>query len=263
MDESPVLLEIADGVAAVTLNRPDKLNAFNEAMLHGLVNTFDRMERDAAVRAVLITGAGRAFCAGQDLGERAIAPGAAPPDLGDTLERLYEPLVKRITGLPKPVVAAVNGVAAGAGCNLALVCDLIIAGRSASFIEAFVRIGLVPDAGGTFALPRLVGLQRALGMALTGDAIDAERALEFGLVWRLVPDEALLDEAMALARRLAAGPTTALGLTKRLLRASFDHDLEAQLGLERELQRQAGRTSDFTEGVTAFLEKRPPRFSGC
>ena len=262
MDESPVLLAIEDGVAVVTLNRPDKLNAFNEAMHHGLMEAVDRIERDDAVRAVLITGAGRAFCAGQDLAERAIAPGETPPDLGDTLERLYEPLVQRITGLPKPVVAAVNGVAAGAGCNLALLCDLIIAGRSAQFIEAFVRIGLVPDAGGTFSLPRLVGLQRALGMALTGDAIDAGRALEFGLVWQVVPDEALPDEAMALARRLAAGPTTALGLTKRLLRGSFDHDLEAQLALERELQRQAGRTTDFREGVAAFLEKRPPRFTG-
>ncbi|HEX6143042.1 MAG TPA: 2-(1,2-epoxy-1,2-dihydrophenyl)acetyl-CoA isomerase PaaG [Geminicoccaceae bacterium] len=262
MAQTPVLVEPVGSVLTVTLNRPDKLNAFNEPMHEGLRAALAEAEADDAIRAVLITGAGRAFCAGQDLGERVMGEGDDPPDLGETLERLYEPLVRRIADLPKPVVAAVNGIAAGAGCNLALICDLIVAGRSAQFIEAFCRIGLVPDAGGTFALPRMVGLQRALGMALTGDAIDAERALAFGLVWKVVDDDALLDEGLDLARRLAAGPTTALGLTKRLLRNAAANDLEAQLALEREAQREAGRTADFREGVRAFVEKRDAHFSG-
>ena len=262
MAQTPVLVEPVGSVLTVTLNRPDKLNAFNEPMHQGLQAAFAEAEADDGIRAVLITGAGRAFCAGQDLSERVMGEGGDPPDLGETLERLYEPLVRRIADLPKPVVAAVNGIAAGAGCNLALICDLIVAGRSAQFIEAFCRIGLVPDAGGTWALPRAVGMQRALGMALTGDAIDAERALAFGLVWQVVDDDALLDEGLDLARRLAAGPTTALGLTKRLLRSAPTNDLEAQLALEREAQREAGRTADFREGVRAFVEKRDARFSG-
>ena len=211
---------------------------------------------------MLLSGAGRAFSAGQDLAERVMGEGEQAPDLGETLERLYEPLVRQVTRLPKPVVAAVGGVAAGAGCNLALICDVILAGRSAQFVEAFSRIGLVPDAGGSWALPRMVGHQRALAMALTGEAIDAERALAFGLVWQVVPDESLIEEARALARRLAAGPTRALGLTKRLVQASWSNDLESQLALERDLQREAGRTDDFQEGVQAFIEKRPARFTG-
>jgi 2-(1,2-epoxy-1,2-dihydrophenyl)acetyl-CoA isomerase len=262
MSEHPVLVEVADGVMTLTLNRPDQLNAFNEPMHHGLRDAFDRAADDDAVRAVLLTGAGRAFCAGQDLSERVMGDDDEPPDLGDTLERLYEPLVRQVTGLHKPVVAAVNGVAAGAGCNLALICDLIVCGRSAQFIEAFCRIGLVPDAGGSWALPRIIGLQRALGMALTGEAIDAERALSWGLVWKIFSDEELASEARSLTLRLAAGPTRALGLTKRLLRASYANDLDAQLTLERAYQREAGRSADFREGVRAFVEKRPPRFAG-
>jgi len=262
VSEPTVLLEVADGVAMITLNRPDKLNAFNEAMHSELAHAFDRIEAEESIRAAILTGAGRAFCAGQDLGDRVMGEGEAPPDLGDTLDRLYNPLVRRIARLERPLVCAVNGVAAGAGANLALGCDLVLAARSARFIEAFCRLGLVPDAGGTYHLPRLVGSARARGMALLGEPIPAEQAEAWGLIWRAVDDDRLLEEATALARHLATQPTKGLGLIKRALLASAANTLDAQLDLERDLQREAGRTGDYREGVAAFLAKRPPVFRG-
>jgi 2-(1,2-epoxy-1,2-dihydrophenyl)acetyl-CoA isomerase len=259
---SLVLFERADGVAELTLNRPERLNAFTEAMHRELAAHLDRIEADPGVRAVLLTGAGRGFCAGQDLGDRMMGEGDAPPDLGDTLERLYNPLVRRIRALDRPVVCAVNGVAAGAGANIALACDIVLAARSAVFIQAFCRIGLVPDSGGTWFLPRLVGEARARALALLGEKVSAEQAEAWGMIWRAVDDERLLDEARGLARQLASGPTRGLGSIKRALAASWANDLDAQLDLERDLQREAGRTADYREGVRAFMEKRPPRFEG-
>ena len=260
--EPSILLEISQHVATVTLHRPDRLNAFNEAMHAQLAHALDRIELDRAIRAVLLTGAGRAFCAGQDLTDRAMAEGDLPLDLGDTLERLYNPLVKRLYRLERPVVCAVNGVAAGAGVNLALACDIVLAARSATFIEAFCRLGLVPDAGGTFALPRLVGRARAMGLAMIGEPLPAEQAEAWGLIWRCVDDADLMAEASALARHLATQPTRGLGLIKRAILASGHHTLDQQLEVERDLQREAGRTEDYHEGVAAFLEKRQPHFRG-
>jgi 2-(1,2-epoxy-1,2-dihydrophenyl)acetyl-CoA isomerase len=260
--EPTILYEAADGVAMLTLNRPDKLNAFNEAMHGELAHAFDRIEVDPAIRAVLLTGAGRGFCAGQDLGDRVMGEGDAPPDLGDTLDRLYNPLIRRICRLERPVVCAVNGVAAGAGANLAFNCDIVLAARSAKFMEPFCKLGLVPDAGGTYILPRLVGAARARGLAFLGDSLSAEQAEAWGLIWRVVDDERLIDEATALARHLATQPTKGLGLIKRALLASATNSLDAQLDLERDLQREAGRTEDCREGVSAFMEKRQPTFRG-
>jgi 2-(1,2-epoxy-1,2-dihydrophenyl)acetyl-CoA isomerase len=262
VSEPTILLELAGGVATITLNRPDKLNAFNGAMHGELATALDRIEADVAVRALLLTGAGRAFCAGQDLGDRVMGEGDAPPDLGDTLDRLYNPLVRRLRRLERPVVAAVNGVAAGAGANLALACDLVLAARSARFIQAFCKLGLVPDSGGTYVLPRLVGPARAMALALLGEPVPAEQAAAWGLIWRVVDDDRLQGEATALARQLATQPTRGLGLIKRALNASAANTLDEQLDLERDLQREAGRTEDYREGVRAFLEKRPAVFRG-
>ena len=262
MLEPTILHEAADGVAMLTLNRPEKLNAFNEAMHGELAQALERIEADPGLRAILLTGAGRGFCAGQDLGDRVMGEGDGPPDLGDTLERLYNPLIRRICRLERPVVCAVNGVAAGAGANLAFNCDIVLAARSAKFIEPFCKLGLVPDAGGTYILPRLVGAARARGLALLGESISAEQAEAWGLIWRAVDDDRLMDEAMGLARHLATQPTKGLGLIKRALLASATNSLGAQLDLERDLQREAGRTEDYREGVTAFMAKRPATFKG-
>ncbi len=262
MGERTVRVEREGAVLRLTLDRPDKLNSFNEAMHAELAAALDGAAGDKDVRAVLLTGAGRAFSAGQDLGDRAMGEGDAAPDLGLTLERLYNPLVRRLRALDRPVVAAVNGVAAGAGANIALACDIVLAARSASFIQAFCRLGLVPDAGGTFFLPRLVGAARARGLAMLGDKLTAEQAFSWGLIWRVVDDALLADEAMALARHLAAQPTHGLALIKKALDASAGNDLDAQLDLECHLQREAGRSDDYREGVKAFLEKRQPVFSG-
>ncbi len=260
----PVLVSIEAGVMRITLNRPDKLNAFTPAVVRGIADALANAEADPQVRCLLLTGAGRGFCAGADLAEGSIAKlGAdAQPDLGATLESLYNPMILRLRALEKPVVCAVNGVAAGAGANLALACDLVLAARSASFIQAFVKIALVPDAGGSWFLPRLVGNARALGLAMTGEKISAEDAEQWGMIWKCVDDDKLAPAAAALASSLAAGPTRTLGMIKRQFQASGTHSLEEQLKLERDLQREVGRGTDFREGVAAFLEKRKPRFSG-
>jgi len=256
-----ILSAFADGVLRLTLNRPDKLNAFNEEMHLALRAGLERAHADADVRAVLLTGAGRGFCAGQDLGDR--DPNAAEkPDLGYTIETFYNPLVRQIRALAKPVVCAVNGVAAGAGANVALACDIVLAARSARFIQAFAKIGLVPDSGGTWALPQLLGEARAKALALTGEPLSAESAAEWGLIWRCLDDAALMDEAQALAARLAAGPTRALGLTKQAIQAAAINTLDTQLDLERDYQRAVGAGADYAEGVAAFLEKRKPNFTG-
>ena len=257
-----VLVSLEAGVLTLTLNRPDKLNSFNEEMHLALRAGFQRAADDPAVRAVLLNGSGRGFCAGQDLGDRDPRKGAGAPDLGATLETFYNPTLRLIRALEKPVVCAVNGVAAGAGANVAFACDIVLAARSAKFIQAFAKIGLVPDAGGSWSLARILGEPRAKALALLAEPLDAETAASWGLIWKAVDDAALLDEAKAIATRLAAGPTRGLGLTKRAIQAAATNSLDAQLDLERDLQREAGRTADYAEGVTAFLEKRKPEFMG-
>lgn len=261
MTHNPVLYSVADGVATLTLNRPEVLNSFTRPMAAAAQAALDRAAADVAVRAILLTGAGRGFCAGQDLAEAMPTEGEAPP-IADIVRGTYNPIVTRLRDVPKPVVAAVNGVAAGAGANIAFACDFVLAAEHASFVQAFSKIGLVPDSGGTWVLPRLVGPARATAMFLLGDKVTAAEALSLGLIYRVVPGDALMVEAQALAARLALMPTRALGLTKRLLNASATNDLAAQLELEAQLQAEAGASEDFREGVGAFLEKRKPAFVG-
>lgn len=249
-------------VAWITLDRPDKLNAICRPLLSELAQALDRVAQDKALRAVVLTGTGRAFCAGQDLGEPVMASADPAAAVAESLEKFYHPVLRRLHDLPLPVVAAVNGIAAGAGANLALNCDLVVAGESASFIQAFTRIGLVPDCGGTWLLPRLVGAARARALALLAEPLTAAQAENWGLIYRAVPDDALAAEARALAGRLAAGPTAAYGMIKQALDASAGNDLASQLALEGQLQERAARGADFREGVAAFLEKRPARFTG-
>ncbi len=263
MSFETIIYEETDGYASITLNRPDRLNAFTSVMHGELAEALGRVESNPAVRAMILTGAGRGFCAGQDLNDRVMGDDdAPPPDLGHTLETLYNPLVRRIQALEMPVICAVNGVAAGAGANLALGCDLVMAGESAKFIQAFCRIGLVPDGGGTWLLPHLAGRAKAMAMALLGDAIDAAEAERIGLIWKVVPDAALMDEARTLATRLATQPTKGLASIKRLITAASANSLDSQLDLERDAQRELGRSHDYREGVRAFLGKRKPEFRG-
>jgi 2-(1,2-epoxy-1,2-dihydrophenyl)acetyl-CoA isomerase len=257
-----VLVSVEAGVATITLNRPEKLNALNPDMHERLRSALERAAGEESIRAVLLTGSGRGFCTGQDLSERDVSPGAPPIDLSVSLGSYYNPLVRRMRALPKPIVCAVNGVAAGAGANLALACDIVIAARSASFVQAFSRLGLVPDAGGTYFLPRLVGTARAMGLALLAEKLTAEQAAQWGLIWKVADDATLAAEAQTLAAQLAAGPTKGYGNLKRALYASSGNSLDAQLDLERDLQRELGLSQDYREGVTAFKEKRPPRFKG-
>jgi len=255
---SSILVEIKDQVAILTLNRPEKFNAFNREMALLLQQELDAC-RQNEIRAVVMTGNGKAFCAGQDLGEVVDPQG---PGMARILKEHYNPIVTRIRELGKPVIAAVNGVAAGAGANLALCADITIAGESANFIQAFSKIGLVPDTGGSFFLPRLIGMQRAAALMMTGDKLSAAEAASMGMIWKTVPDQELLAQAMGLAKQLATMPTTALGLIKQQLNASFTNTIEEQLQLEDRLQQQAAATADFREGVQAFLEKRTARFTG-
>jgi 2-(1,2-epoxy-1,2-dihydrophenyl)acetyl-CoA isomerase len=257
-----VLVSVQAGVLTLTLNRPDKLNAFNPEMHRELREGLERAAERADVRTVVLTGSGRGFCAGQDLAERDVSDGAAPIDLSVSLGSNYNPLVRRLRALPKPIVCAVNGVAAGAGANIALACDIVLAARSARFVQAFSRIGLVPDSGGSYFLPRLVGTARAMGLALLAESLSAEQAAQWGLIWKVVDDALLSAEADALAQRLASGPTKGYGLLKKALYASSGNSLDAQLDLERDLQREAGLSEDYREGVRAFKEKREPRFTG-
>src|SRR5450755_2744893 len=261
MDEMPILVERRDGYRIVTLNRPQRLNACNEAMLCALRDALSEAESDPTCRALLLTGAGRGFCAGQDLGDRLSKAGETSV-LGGVLEAYYNPLVRKLRALPFPIVAAVNGVAAGAGANIALACDIVLAARSASFVQAFARVGLVPDSGGTWTLPRLVGDARARGLAMLAEPLPAEKAEDWGLIWKCVDDAALTSEAQKLCEHFAAAPTQGLALIKRALNASAGNDLNAQLDRERDLQRAASLTPDYAEGVRAFMEKRKPKFTG-
>ncbi len=261
MKEEAILWKIQDQVATLTLNRPEVLNSFNRDMARRLQDLLDRMAGAREVRCVRITGAGRAFCAGQDLAEAASAEGPAA-DVARIVREQYNPLIRRLRSMEKPVVCAVNGAAAGAGANLALACDLVIASEEASFIQAFSKIGLVPDSGGTWVLPRLVGLARATALTFLGETLSARQALQYGLIYAVCPGERLAEESFELAHKLAAMPTQALALTKQALNQSLDNDLETQLKLEEELQARAAASADFREGVEAFLAKRKPKFRG-
>ncbi|MFN4080449.1 MAG: enoyl-CoA hydratase-related protein [Saprospiraceae bacterium] len=251
--------DIEDGVARIVFQRPEVFNAMHQAMRAELIAALDACAADDSVRAVYITGSGRAFCAGEDLQEVVDPHG---PSLGDILSTGYNPIVSKIRRMPKPIVAAVNGVAAGAGANIALACDIVVAAASASFTQAFSKIGLIPDSGGTWTLPRLVGLQRASALMMLSDKISAEAARDMGMIWQVLPDETFAEESLAIARRLAQMPTRGLALTKEALNRSFSNDFEAQLRLEDQLQGQAGATEDYREGVAAFIEKRKPVFKG-
>lgn len=261
MSYETLLFSVEHGVARLTLNRPDRLNSFTVKM-HGEVR--DALNRVVAEggRVLVLTGAGRGFCAGQDLNDRAVTPGGQGVDLGDSVENYYKPLILALRNLPLPVIAAVNGVAAGAGANIALGCDLVIAARSASFIQSFSKLGLIPDSGGTWVLPRLVGNARALGLALLGDKLSAEQAEQWGLIWRCVDDAQFKETVDTLATQLAAAPTRGLARTKQALYESWGRTLEDQLNQERDFMRELGRSDDYKEGVAAFIAKRPAEFKG-
>ena len=263
MASDTLLFERADGIARITLNRPDKLNSFNVEMHEALRDALVQVQADQSLRVLVLTGAGRAFCAGQDLSDRAVAPGGAAVDLGASIDKYYGPLVLALRRLPLPVICAVNGVAAGAGANLPLACDIVLAARSASFVEVFCKLGLIPDTGGTYFLPRLLGSARATALAMLGDKLSAEQAAAWGLIWQCVDDDQLAAATDKLAHHFAQAPTLGLARTKQALQASGLNTLEAQLDLERDFMRELGHSADYREGVAAFLAKRAPRFVGA
>jgi 2-(1,2-epoxy-1,2-dihydrophenyl)acetyl-CoA isomerase len=269
MSYETILFTVDSGIARLTLNRPDKLNSFNVQM-HGEVRQALSETASSGARVLVLTGAGRGFCAGQDLSDRSVAPGSGRvgpasltgPDLGESLEHRYNPLVLALRDLPMPVIAAVNGVAAGAGANIALACDIVIAARSASFVQAFSKLGLIPDSGGTWILPRLVGNARAMGLAMLGNKLPAAQAADWGMIWQCVEDEELAAAVEALAQQFAVAATRGLAATKEAIRSSWQHSFAEQLDVERDMQRELGRSDDYSEGVAAFTEKRAPRFTG-
>lgn len=254
--------DINEGVATLRLNRPKALNSFTREMHAEVREAMQQVTEDNSIRCLVITGQGRGFCAGQDLGDRAVSNDAGAPDLGESVKKNYNPLIRSIMHLPKPVICAVNGVAAGAGSSIALACDIVLAARSASFIQAFCKIGLVPDSGGTWNLPRAVGLARAKGLALLGDRLSADMAEQWGLIWKCVDDDDLQQEAQKMARHFASQPTVALGRIKKLLHVSASNPLDTQLDLEQQAMQTLGQSEDYREGVAAFMEKRPPAFKG-
>ena len=262
MDFKTILFEVGDGVATLTLNRPKSLNSFTVEMHAEIRAAMREVQENAAIRCLVITGAGRGFCAGQDLADRASSGDGDVPDVGASVEKNYNPLISSIMNLPKPVICAVNGVAAGAGASIALACDIVLAARSATFIQVFCKIGLIPDSGGTWNLPRAVGLARAKGLAMLGDRLAAETAETWGLIWKCVDDDALQDEAQKMARHFATQPTRALGRIKQLLHSSISNTLPEQLLLEQKAMQELGQSDDYREGVAAFLAKRPPVFKG-
>jgi 2-(1,2-epoxy-1,2-dihydrophenyl)acetyl-CoA isomerase len=262
MTYETILFDVKDGVARITLNRPDKMNSFNAKMHEELRAALESIGTANKARVVVLTGAGRGFCAGQDLGDRAVSPGGAAVDLGATVDKYWAPLARKLRSLPLPVVCAVNGVAAGAGANVALGCDIVVAKRSASFIQPFCKLGLIPDTGGTYLLPRLLGTARAMGLAMLGDKLTAEQAVAWGLIWKFVDDDAFEKEIDALAAHLASAPTKGLARTKQAIYASAANPFDTQLDLERDFMRELGFSSDYREGVSAFLEKRPAKFTG-
>jgi 2-(1,2-epoxy-1,2-dihydrophenyl)acetyl-CoA isomerase len=257
-----VLIEKSDHITTITLNRPDRLNAISGPMLRELSRQLIQADAERDTRVIVLTGAGRGFCAGQDLGDRAVSPGGQGVDLGESIDKYYKPLVLALRALPMPVIAAVNGVAAGAGANIALACDLVIATKSASFIQSFSKLGLVPDSGGTWLLPKLLGNARAMGLALLADKLSAEQAAQWGMIWRCVEDSEFKQTVDTLAQQLALAPTRGLARTKQAIYESWGRSFEQQLDQERDFQRELGRSQDYAEGVAAFTEKRNPKFTG-
>jgi len=257
-----IILSVDNGAAVLTLNRPDRLNSFTAEMHEEMQAALTEIERNGSIRALLLTGAGRGFCAGQDLGDRAVAPGGEAVDLGQSCENYWNPMVRRLAEMRIPVVCAVNGVAAGAGANVALACDIVMAAKSAKFIQSFANIGLIPDSGGSWVLPRLIGQARALAITLTGEPVLAEKAESWGMIYKAVEDEALMEEAQKLVARLAKGPTRGLAETKKRIRESSLNTLQEELDHERDAMRELGYSKDYAEGVAAFMEKRKPIFSG-